>query len=128
MCWPATPRAFPEVAIDAALDLDPGGFYYWRRDGEYHMWNPDTITKLQYASRTNDARAYRDFAELANGYERRLCTLRGLLDFKTLAQPIPIHEVEPAVEIVKRFRDGRNLPRLHQPRGARIAGNRDETA
>ena len=99
-------RAFPKVAIDAALDLDPGGFYYWRRDGEYHMWNPDTIAKLQYASRTNDARAYRDFAELANGYERRLCTLRGLLDFKTLAQPIPIHEVEPAVEIVKRFATG----------------------
>ena len=99
-------RAFPEVAIDAALDLDPGGFYYWRRDGEYHMWNPDTIAKLQYASRMNDARAYRDFAELANGYERRLCTLRGLLDFKTLAEPIPIDEVEPAVEIVKRFATG----------------------
>ena len=99
-------RAFPKVAIDAALDLDPGGFYYWRRDGEYHMWNPDTIAKLQYASRMNDARAYRDFADLANGYERRLCTLRGLLDFKTLAQPIPIDEVEPAVEIVKRFATG----------------------
>ena len=99
-------RAYPEVAIDAALDLDPGGFYYWRRDGEYHMWNPDTIAKLQYASRTNDARAYRDFAELANGYERRLCTLRGLLDFETLPQPIPIDEVEPAVEIVKRFASG----------------------
>ena len=99
-------RAFPEVAIDAALDLDPGGFYYWRRDGEYHMWNPDTIAKLQYASRTNDTRAYRDFAELANNYERRLCTLRGLLDFRTLDQPIPIDEVEPAVEIVKRFATG----------------------
>ena len=99
-------HAFPKVAIDAALDLDPGGFYYWRRDGEFHMWNPDTIAKLQYASRMNDARAYRDFAELANGYERRLCTLRGLLDFKTLAEPIPIDEVEPAVEIVKRFATG----------------------
>ena len=99
-------RAFPEVAIDAALDLDPGGFYYWRRDGEYHMWNPDTIAKLQYASRTNDTRAYRDFAELANNYERRLCTLRGLLDFRTPDQPIPIDEVEPAVEIVKRFATG----------------------
>ena len=99
-------RAFPEVAIDAALDLDPGGFYYWRRDGEYHMWNPDTIAKLQYASRTNDTRAYRDFAELANNYERRLCTLRGLLDFRTPDQPIPIDEVEPAIEIVKRFATG----------------------
>ena len=99
-------RAFPEVAIDAALDLDPGGFYYWRRDGEYHMWNPDTIAKLQYASRTNDTHAYRDFAELANNYERRLCTLRGLLDFRTLDQPIPIDEVEPAIEIVKRFATG----------------------
>ena len=99
-------RAFPKVAIDAELDLDPGGFYYWRRDGEYHMWNPDTIAKLQYASRTNDSRVYREFADLANGYERRLCTLRGLLDFKTLAEPIPIDEVEPAVEIVKRFATG----------------------
>ena len=99
-------RAFPKVAIDAELDLDPGGFYYWRRDGEYHMWNPDTIAKLQYASRTNDARVYRDFADLANGYERRLCTLRGLLDFKTLTEPIPIDEVEPADEIVKRFATG----------------------
>ena len=99
-------RAFPKVAIDAELDLDSGGFYYWRRDGEYHMWNPDTIAKLQYASRTNDTRVYREFADLANGYERRLCTLRGLLDFKTLAEPIPIDEVEPAVEIVKRFATG----------------------
>ena len=99
-------RAFPKVAIDAALDLDPGGFYYWRRDGEYHMWNPDTIAKLQYASSMNDTGAYRDFADLANGYERRLCTLRGLLDFKTLPQPIPIDEVEPADEIVKRFATG----------------------
>ena len=99
-------RAFPKVAIDAELDLDPGGFYYWRRDGEYHMWNPDTIAKLQYASRTNDSRVYREFADLANGYERRLCTLRGLLDFKASAEPIPIDEVEPAVEIVKRFATG----------------------
>ena len=99
-------RAFPQVAIDAELDLDPGGFYYWRRDGEYHMWNPDTIAKLQYASSANDVRVYREFAELANGYERRLCTLRGLLDFKTLAEPIPIDEVEPAVDIVKRFATG----------------------
>ncbi len=99
-------RAYPATEAAANPDLEAGGFYYWRRDGEYHMWNPDTIAKLQYASSANDAKAYEEFAALANDYERRMCTLRGLLEFKTLEQPIPLEEVESTEQIVKRFATG----------------------
>jgi glutamate synthase domain-containing protein 2/glutamate synthase domain-containing protein 1/glutamate synthase domain-containing protein 3 len=99
-------RAYPETDVAANLDLDNGGLYYWRRDGEYHMWNPDTVAKLQYASRMNDGMAYKQFAVLANEHERRLCTLRGLLEFKLADKPVPLDEVEPATEIVKRFATG----------------------
>ena len=99
-------HAYPETETAADPELDVGGSYYWRRDGEYHMWNPDTIAKLQYASSANDAKAYSQFAALANDYERRLCTLRGLLEFKTPDEPIPLEQVEPTEEIVKRFATG----------------------
>ena len=99
-------QAFPPAEVAAKQDLDPGGAYHWRRDGEYHMWNPDTIAKLQYASRANDAGAYEAFAALANEYERRSSTLRGLLEFKRVETPVPIDEVEPASEILKRFATG----------------------
>ena len=99
-------QAYPKVEVPASPDLEPAGFYNWRRDGEYHMWNPDTIAKLQYASNMNDATAYKEFAALANDYERRLCTLRGLLEFKALNEPISLDEVEPADKIVKRFATG----------------------
>ena len=99
-------EAFPEVELAAQPDLPSGGFYQWRRDGEYHMWNPDTIAKLQYAARMNDAGAYRAFAELANTYEQGMCTIRGLLTFKEDGEPVPLDDVEPAVVIVKRFASG----------------------
>ena len=99
-------EAYPESKVAARQDLDPAGVYYWRRDGEYHMWNPDTVAKLQDASRGNDYAAYREFAAMANGYEKGLCTLRGMLEFKTLETPIPIEEVEPASELVKRLASG----------------------
>ena len=99
-------RAFHEADVAAGQDLDQGGYYNWRRDGEYHMWNPDTIGKLQFASQTNDAKAYKQFATLANEYERKLCTLRGLLDMKPADTPVPLDEVEPADDIVKRFATG----------------------
>ncbi len=98
--------AYPKGSEEAPSDLEPGGRYAWRRDGEYHMWNPDTIAKLQQASSANDQDAYREFAALANDYESRLCTLRGLLDFRFADSPIPLEEVEPASEIVKRFATG----------------------
>jgi len=98
--------AFPEADVPANPDLPSGGFYSWRRDGEYHMWNPDTVAKLQYAAQMNDLASYRAFAELANTYEQRACTIRGLLSFKDASDPIDISEVEPASEIVKRFATG----------------------
>ena len=91
---------------NGAHDLDAGGMYYWRRDGEYHMWNPDTIATLQYAARVNDYDSFEQFTYAANDYSRRLCTIRGLLDLKSSDDPVPLDEVESAAEIVKRFATG----------------------
>ena len=98
--------AFHELAPTGSLDLETGGFYQWRRDGEYHMWNPDTISRLQFATKTNSYETYQQFAESANTFSRKLCTIRGLLDFKTAGTPLSVDEVEPASEIVKRFATG----------------------
>ena len=92
--------------VSGALELDHGGLYQWRRDGEYHMYNPETIGLLQYATRTNNYGTYKRFAELIDKSDRQLSTLRGLLDFKSSANPVPLDEVEPASEIVKRFASG----------------------
>ena len=98
--------AFHEIAPTASLDLRTGGFYQWRRDGEYHMWNPDTISRLQFATKTNNYETYQQFADFANTFSRNLCTIRGLLDFKKLETPLSLDEVEPASDIVKRFATG----------------------
>jgi glutamate synthase domain-containing protein 2/glutamate synthase domain-containing protein 3 len=98
--------AYPATAVAANADLDPGGVYQWRRDGEHHMYNPDSIARLQDSVRTNSYASYKEFAEEIDGRSKRLTTLRGLLDFKELDEPIPIEEVEPAKEIVKRFATG----------------------
>jgi len=87
------------------VDLDIGGQYAYRRDGERHLWNPQTISKLQHAVRQNDPEAYAQFAQAINEQSRQLYTLRGLLEF-TPSQPIPIDQVEPASQIVKRFCTG----------------------
>ena len=92
--------------VPGELELEMGGFYQWRRGGEYHMWNPETIAKLQYATKANSYQAYREFAKLADEYEQRLCTLRGLLEFKSATKSVPLDEVESALEIVKRFATG----------------------
>ena len=98
--------AYRQAAPAGSPDLDAGGFYQWRRDGEYHMWNPDTIAGLQHAVRANSFDTYQKFADYANETSRRLCAIRGLLDFKRLDAPLPIDEVESAREIVKRFATG----------------------
>ena len=98
--------AFPPQPIAAELDLAPGGAYQWRRHGEVHQWNPDTIAKLQYATRANSWASYQQFSQGVNDQSRELATLRGLLQFKTDRPPISIEEVEPAQEIVKRFATG----------------------
>jgi len=86
-------------------ELDPGGQYQWRRRGEYHMYNPDTIAKLQHACRSGNYQLFKEYSRLVNEQSRQLCTIRGLLRFKP-GKPIPLSEVEPATEIVKRFKTG----------------------
>jgi glutamate synthase domain-containing protein 2/glutamate synthase domain-containing protein 1/glutamate synthase domain-containing protein 3 len=93
--------------IIGSLPLDPGGELYWRRDGELHQWNPTTVAKLQYAVRTGNYDAYRDFAAYLNDQDQRLQTIRGLLEFEIDEHDsIPINEVEAVEEIWKRFSTG----------------------
>jgi len=87
--------------------LDVGGEYAWRAQGEEHMWTPDAIAKLQHATRSGRFETYREYAQIINDQSRRHMTLRGLFDLK--ADPeraVPLDEVEPASEIVKRFATG----------------------
>ena len=86
--------------------LDVGGEYAYRVRGENHMWTPETISKLQHATRANDAKTYAEYARLVNEQNERLLTLRGLMEFIYAAEPIPLDEVESAKNIVKRFATG----------------------
>ncbi len=98
---------FPARPQTKALPVLPnGGQYAWRRDGEQHLFNPETIANLQDATRTNSREAYARYAKYINEQSGRLCTLRGLLKLKPGAAPVSIAEVEPAKEIVKRFVTG----------------------
>jgi len=91
----------------AGSDLLPvGGVYAWRRDGEHHMWNPDTIALLQHAVRGGGEDAYREFARVSDEEATRRATLRGLLEVRSDQTPVPLEEVEPWTEIVKRFVTG----------------------
>jgi glutamate synthase (ferredoxin) len=86
--------------------LDPGGYYKWRRDGEHHLFNPESIHKLQYATRSNNYEIYKEYARLINDQTHRPATLRGLLEFRFADKPVSIEDVEPAGEIFKRFKTG----------------------
>jgi glutamate synthase domain-containing protein 2/glutamate synthase domain-containing protein 1/glutamate synthase domain-containing protein 3 len=97
-------KGFPPIEVDQEV-LNSGGFYQWRRDGEFHMWNPDTVGKLQHAVRVDSFKTFQEFSKLCNDESRNRCTLRGLLKFRK-GTPIPLDEVEPAKEIVKRFVTG----------------------
>lgn len=88
------------------LPLEPGGQYQWRRDGEYHLYNPETIHKLQYACRTNNYAIFKEYAEHINDQSQRLCTLRGLMEFKYASVPVPLEEVESVESICRRFKTG----------------------
>ena len=99
-------QAYRDYRVNGSLDIPPGGFYQWRRDGEFHMWNPDSIARLQHAATGNDKKAFREFTDYVNAQNRDFCTIRGLLDFKGLDSPVPIEEVEPVEEVVKRFATG----------------------
>jgi glutamate synthase (ferredoxin) len=98
-------RAFP-VRPGSPADLESGGEYQWRRDGELHLFNPETVQKLQHATRSGQYMIYREFTKIVNDQSRTLGTLRGLLEFRSGAQPVPLDEVEPVEAIVKRFATG----------------------
>ncbi len=90
-----------------ATALDVGGEYAWRVRGEEHMWTPDMVAKLQHATRANNASTYKEYSQLVNDQTRRHMTLRGLFEFRAdPAAAVPLDEVEPAKEIVKRFVTG----------------------
>ena len=91
---------------DSETELDVGGNYAYRAKGEYHLLNPFTISKLQHAIRNDSYSTYKEYAEHINNQARHLSTLRGLMGFKWAAKPLPIEQVEPASEIVKRFATG----------------------
>ena len=97
-------RGYQPIRIDGQV-LAAGGQYQWRREGEYHMYNPDTVARLQHAVRIDSFKAFKDYTARMNDEATRRCTLRGLLKFKS-ATPIPIEQVEPAKEIVRRFCTG----------------------
>src|SRR5437762_1837507 len=86
--------------------LDAGGQYSFRRNGEYHLFNPATIHKLQQACRSNSYDDFKEYSRLIDDETRKLCTLRSLMRLKSDREPIPIAEVEPVASIVKRFKTG----------------------
>jgi glutamate synthase (NADPH/NADH) large chain len=99
---------YPQQAIDRLPVLPNPGEFHWRADGERHMWDPPAIADLQVAARNNSVDAYRRFAEHANRDARTRCSLRGLLKIKPGGNggPIPLEEVQPAKDIVRRFCTG----------------------
>ena len=97
--------AFPTRPAGRA-DLDWGGEYQWRRDGEYHLFNPDTVFKLQHATRSGQARIFREYTKLVDDQSRRLATLRGLIELKPAGAPVPLAEVESVEAILTRFATG----------------------
>jgi glutamate synthase (NADPH/NADH) large chain len=87
-------------------ELAIGGSYAFRAGGEYHLINPDTISKVQHAVRQSSSERFREFTRLVDEQNRQLCTLRGLMKLRKSPHPVPLEEVEPAAEIVKRFTTG----------------------
>ncbi len=94
----------------AHREIETGGDYHWRRDGEYHLFNPETVFKLQQATRAQDYRLFKQYTRLVDDQSERLATLRGLLKLRTgeaaLRPPVPLDEVEPVEAIVKHFSTG----------------------
>jgi glutamate synthase (NADPH/NADH) large chain len=98
-------QAYPDKNVDQNLALNIGGDYRWRRNGERHLFNPTTVAKLQQAVRLSDQDSYNVYAKAVNDQAENLMTIRGLFEFDNL-DPIPLEEVEPWTDIVKRFKTG----------------------
>jgi glutamate synthase (NADPH/NADH) large chain len=100
-------KAHPQNPTELAhRELDGGGEYQWRREGEYHLFNPETVFRLQHASRTKRYDIFKEYTSLVDDQARKLATLRGLFELRSDRPSIPIDEVEPVSEIVKRFSTG----------------------
>jgi len=91
---------------DSDTELEVGGSYQYRVRGEFHLVNPLTVSKLQHAVRQESFQTFQEYTQMVDSQSRELCTLRGLMQFKLADKPVPIDEVEPAKEIVKRFATG----------------------
>jgi glutamate synthase (ferredoxin) len=91
---------------EAETELAVGGSYQYRVHGEYHLYNPLTVSKLQHAVRQSSFETFQEYTQLVNEQSLELCTLRALMNLKLAEKPVPISEVEPASEIVKRFATG----------------------
>lgn len=98
-------NAFPERAVKKP-DLESGGEYQWRRDGEYHLFNPDTVFKLQHATRSGQYKVFKEYTNLVDDQNENHATLRGMFKFKYAKKAIPLDEVEPIENIMKRFSTG----------------------
>ena len=97
-------HAFPEREVNGHT-LDVGGEYQWRKDGEAHLFSPQTIHTLQQAVKIGDYELYKQYAQLVNEQNQQRFTLRGLLEYKD-REPIPVEEVEPIEAILQRFKTG----------------------
>ena len=95
---------FPKTEFETELAV--GGNYHFRAGGEYHLFNPLTIAKLQHAVRSGKPQTFKEYTDLIDGQHRQLATLRGLLELRKSDSPVPLDQVEPAAEIVKRFATG----------------------
>ena len=98
-------KAFPEFQTNGHT-LEVHGQYQYRRNGELHLFNPQTIHMLQKACRNNDYATFKSYSEMIDDQSERLATLRGLFEFKWANEPIPLEDVEPESEIMKRFKTG----------------------
>ena len=99
-------RAYADREVGPPL-LDWGGSYQWRREGEYHLFNPETVFRLQHATNAGRFDIFRQYSKTVDEQNERLCTLRGLFDFKLDGRtPVPIEEVEPVESILTRFATG----------------------
>ncbi|MDJ1133880.1 glutamate synthase large subunit [Streptomyces iconiensis] len=100
-------KAYPASGIASAhRDLDIGGEYQWRREGEPHLFDPDTVFRLQHSTRERRYDIFKQYTSRVDEQAQRLMTLRGLFGFSSDREPIPLDEVESAAEIVKRFSTG----------------------
>ncbi len=98
-------RAFGRQPV-RPQELEPGGEYQWRRDGEYHLFNPDTVFKLQHATRAGQYSIFEQYSRAVDVQNEQRATLRGLFRLKPVGPPVPLDEVEPVDAIVKRFATG----------------------